>query len=91
MRSYERIMNRIKQNTTPEEWKVAQKLMGWMVCVRRPLKWHEIQGAYSIDPGEQIIDFDDRKLRIHIRDLCGSLVQVLPGDRVELVHSTAKM
>lgn len=91
MRSYERIMNRIKQNTTPAEWKVAQKLLGWMVCVRRPLKWHEIQGAYSIDPEEQIIDFDDRKLRIHIRDLCGSLVQVLPGDRVELVHSTAKM
>lgn len=89
--AYERIMNRIKQNTTPEEWKIAQKLLGWMVCVRRSLKWHEIQGAYSIDPGEQIIDFNDRKLRIHIRDLCGSLVQVLPGDRVELVHSTAKI
>lgn len=39
---------------------------------------------------EQIIDFDKGQLRVHIRDLCGSLVQVLPGDRVELVHSTAK-
>ncbi len=84
-------MSRIKRNTTPEEWKIAHKLLGWMVCARRPLKWHEIQGAVSIDLDEQTIDFDDRKLRIHIRDLCGSLIQVLPGDRVELVHSTAKM
>ncbi|KAI9858937.1 MAG: hypothetical protein M1813_007239 [Trichoglossum hirsutum] len=89
--AYERIMSRIKQDASFEEWKIAQKLLGWMVCARRPLKWHEIQGAVSIDPVEQTIDFDDRKLRIHIRDLCGSLIQVLPGDRVELVHSTAKM
>ena len=53
----------------------------------------------SINPDEQTIDFDDRKLRVHIQDLCGSLVQVLPGDsgstgsdagdRIELVHNTA--
>jgi hypothetical protein len=84
-------MSRIKRDTEPEEWKIAQKLLGWMVCARRPLKWHEIQGAVSINVEEQTIKFDDRKLRIHIRDVCGSLVQVLPGDRVELVHSTAKM
>jgi hypothetical protein len=83
-------MSRIKNYNNPEEWEIAQKLLGWMVCARRPLKWHEIQGAVSIDPDQQTIDFDDRKLRIHIRDLCGSLIQVLPGDRVELVHSTAK-
>jgi hypothetical protein len=84
-------MSRIRQNTTAEEWKITQKLLGWMVCARRPLKWPEIQGAVSIEPVGQTVKFDDRKLRIHIRDLCGSLIQVLPGDRVELVHSTAKM
>jgi hypothetical protein len=83
-------MSRIAQNSTPAEWKIARKLLGWMICARRPLKWHEIQGAVSIDPVGQTVNFDDRKLRVHIRDLCGSLVQVLPGDRVELVHSTAK-
>jgi hypothetical protein len=90
MHSYERIMSRIAQNSTPAEWKIARKLLGWMICARRPLKWHEIQGAVSIDPVGQTVNFDDRKLRVHIRDLCGSLIQVLPGDRVELVHSTAK-
>lgn len=89
--AYQRIMVRIKQNATSAEWEIAKKLLGWMVCARRPLKWQEIQGAVSIEPNEQTINFDDRKLRVHIRDLCGSLVQVLPGDRVELVHSTAKL
>ncbi|KAL9110913.1 MAG: hypothetical protein Q9227_004528 [Pyrenula ochraceoflavens] len=89
--AYGRIMARIKRDTTDGEWKIAHKLIGWMVCARRPLKWTEIQAAVSMDSEEQTIDFDEGKLRIHIRDLCGSLVQVLPGDRVELVHNTAKM
>ena len=83
-------MRRIKRDTNDSEWKIAQQLLGWMVCARRPLKWPEIQGAVSMDPEEQTINFDDRQLRIHIKDLCGSLIQILPGDRVELVHGTAK-
>lgn len=81
----------MKRNTNADEWKMAQKILGWMVCAKRPLKWHEIQGAVSMDLEERTIDFDERKLRVHIQDLCGSLVLILPGDRVELVHSTAKM
>jgi hypothetical protein len=84
-------MGRIKRDTEPGEWKIAQKLLGWMVCAKRPLKWHEIQGAVSIDLEQQTMDFNDRKLRVHIRDLCGSLIQVSSGDRIELVHGTAKM
>jgi hypothetical protein len=29
-------------------------------------------------------------LGTHVRDICGSLIDVLPGDRVQLVHGTAK-
>lgn len=82
-------MSRISQN--PVHWNITRKLLGWMICARRPLKWHEIQGVVSTDLVEQSVNFDERKLRLHIRDLCGSLVQVLRGDRVELVHSTAKL
>lgn len=32
----------------------------------------------------------DIKLRDDVHELCGSLVQLLQGDRVELVHSTAR-
>ena len=52
--------------------------------------WHEIQAAISTDTKTQTVDFETRRLRVHIQDLCGSLVDILPGDRVELVHWTAK-
>ena len=45
----------------------------------------------SIDVLEESVDFDARQLRIQARDLCGSLVEVYPGDRVEFVHNTARM
>jgi hypothetical protein len=62
-----------------------------MVCAKRPLKWREIQAAVSIDPDEQTFDFDNRSLRSRVEEYCGSLIQVLSGDRVELVHTTVKM
>jgi len=88
--AYQRILDRIKHTSSIPEWRIAQKLLGWMVCATRPLKWYEIQAAVSTDVEAQVIDFDDKMLRIHIRDLCGSLVQVAAGDRVALVHHTAR-
>jgi hypothetical protein len=60
-----------------------------MICAKRRLTWKEIQVALSIDADSQTIKYDDRRLRKHIHDICGSLVS-LDGDRVSLVHSTAK-
>jgi len=59
------------------------------VCARRPLKISEIQGAVSIDLDREIVDFDGRRLRDDVRDLCGCLVDVRDGN-FELVHTTAK-
>ena len=53
--------------------------------------WREIQAAVSINPNDQTFDFDDKKLRGSVEEYCGSLIQVLSGGRVELVHTTAKM
>jgi len=60
-----------------------------MVCAQRQLTWKEIQVALSINTDEQTIEFEDRRLRMHIYDICGSLVYV-SGHRVSLVHSTAR-
>jgi hypothetical protein len=60
-----------------------------MVCAKRRLTWKEIQIALSLDAENQIILYDDRRLRRDIHDICGSLV-TLRSDRVSLVHSTAK-
>lgn len=65
--------------------------MGWMVCAKRPLRWREIQAAVSMNAEHQTFDFDKRRLRSSIQDYCGSLIQVLSEDRVELIHTTAKM
>jgi hypothetical protein len=86
---YERIVTRIKQTTNAKEWEKAKHLLGYMVCAKRQLTWKEIQVALSIEVDEQTVDYEDRRLRTHIYDICGSLV-LLSGDRVQLVHSTAK-
>ena len=81
----------MKRTLEPLQWSIACKLLGWMVCAKRPLKWREIQAAVSINSVNQSVEFERRKLRSDIQDYCGSLIQVLPGNRVELVHITAKM
>lgn len=68
----------------------ARKLIGWITFAKRPLKWHEIQGATSIDVERGLVNFEGRQLPDDVRDICGSLVEILPGDRVQLVHTTAR-
>jgi len=68
----------------------AAKLLGWLVCARRSLKWHEIQGAISVDLENRSIDFKDRQLCVDSKDLCGSLVEISSGGVISLVHATAR-
>jgi hypothetical protein len=89
--SYEKILRRLERSLGSKQWEIVRKLLGWMVCAKRPLKWREIQAAVSIDPDEQTVDLDRGRLRSSVEYYCGSLIQVLSGDRVELVHNTAKM
>ncbi|KAJ4407348.1 hypothetical protein N0V91_003932 [Didymella pomorum] len=86
--AYERIRS-MKNVASPPEWEKTKKLLGWMICAKRQLTWKEMQVALSIDVDGQSIEYDDRRFRRHIHDVCGSLV-LLNGDRVSLVHSTAK-
>ncbi len=87
---YARIVIRIYENPNIGEQETARRLLGWMASSKRALKWHEIQGAISMNTTDQTVDFENRKLCTHVRDICGSLIEVLPGDRVQLVHGTAK-
>ena len=90
--SYERIVHRIQRITGDKEWALTKRLLGWMTCAARPLRWHEMQCAVSMDfdAEEGVINFDnDRRLRKHMQDTCGALVTVV-DDRICLVHSTAR-
>jgi hypothetical protein len=84
-------VERIERNENVAERDQALTLLGWVVTAKRPLTWPEIQGAVSIDIDHQIVDFKERSLVVDIGALCGSLVERLPGDRIELVHTSARM
>ncbi|KAJ6086756.1 zinc finger protein [Penicillium canescens] len=90
--AYTRIMDRLEQDLSEEQLEYTRLLLGWLVCSKRPLKWTEIQVALSIDLHLATVSHEldmDLRLRDDVQELCGSLVQVLKGNRVELVHSTA--
>ncbi|KAK5057581.1 hypothetical protein LTR84_011581 [Exophiala bonariae] len=87
--AYDRIFERMKRDLSKKEWKVAIRLLGWITCAERTLKWREMQAALSISPDQGVVDFDGRQAREHIHNLCGALVSV-NGERVMLVHATAK-
>ncbi|KAF2219821.1 hypothetical protein BDZ85DRAFT_41489 [Elsinoe ampelina] len=86
---YERILKRILGTGESGHRHDALKLLGWLVCAQRPLRWHEIQAAASFDSARGEYD-SHRRLMVDHKALCGSLVERLPDDSIELVHSTTK-
>ncbi|KAL4936205.1 hypothetical protein BDV06DRAFT_233640 [Aspergillus oleicola] len=88
--AYDRILSRILSSDNDALAQYARKLLGWLVSAKRSLKWHEIQGALSINLESQTIDFENRKLSVGSKHLLGSLVEVRSGGTLDLVHTTAK-
>ncbi|KAI1629298.1 hypothetical protein EDD37DRAFT_616633 [Exophiala viscosa] len=88
--AYARILDRISKDINPGRLATARKILGLMICAKRPLKWHEIQCALSTNAADGTVDFAQRRSRTHIREICGSLINDISGDRLELVHSTAR-
>ena len=88
--SYERIMVRIRRQNPEALDSDILKLLGWLVCAKRPLRWREIQGMKAIDLEEQRVDFDRGSFLVGSKDLCESLVEDRLDGRVELVHSSVK-
>ncbi|PMD12225.1 hypothetical protein NA56DRAFT_756767 [Hyaloscypha hepaticicola] len=86
--AYARIVDRILGDPSTKE--DAKRLLGWLVCARRPLKWREIQCAVSINLDAKDIDLAERQLRVGSKILCGSLVEQRSDGSVEMVHLTAR-
>jgi hypothetical protein len=74
-----------------EDRRTAKKLLGWLLCARRPLKWHEIQGGMSFDYNTNTFNYAGRHLLRDIKHFCGSIVDIHKGGAIELVHMTAKL
>ncbi len=89
--SYSKILTRLLDQAKPPEKAASETLLRWLVCAKRTLKWHEIQATKSIDIESQSVDVERRRFRDNSKDLCGSLVEIRDGGRVEFVHTTAKL
>ena len=98
---YGRILERIRRDFSArysfQKWEAILTVLGWLVCACRPLKWQEIQLAWCIDLDNDTIDLENEKLRYHIRDYCGSLIEAPPEKKneadqehesVRFVHNT---
>ncbi|KAK0631420.1 hypothetical protein B0T14DRAFT_2863 [Immersiella caudata] len=88
--AYGRITRRMKRDMDDCELEDALRILTWITLAKRDLRWHEIQGAMSIDVENREVDFDGRCLSVDSKDLCGSLVEVRPEGSIMLVHSSAR-
>ncbi len=87
---YRRIAQRVFDNVKRSEREDAQKILAWVTCAKRPLKWHEVQALFAIDVELQTVNFEDRQLRVTSKDLCGSLIETRIDNTIEIVHRSAK-
>ena len=92
------MVSKVYDNPNRAEREDSEKMLAWIICCKRPLKWRELQATFCIDLASQTVDFEERKLRVTCKDLCGSLIDVRSvklseaesGDTIELVHETAR-
>lgn len=93
---YEKIIGQVKAELLEledgeKQWEMAKVLLGWLVCANRPLKWHEMQSILSYDHTTQNVDFGNKMLRDKVHKYLGSLIHVLDGEHICLIHSTARL
>jgi len=73
------------------------KILGWIICARRLVRWREIQAFFCIDPAKGDAEYEERRLRVNCKELCGSLVDVHhaatkigdPKNVIKIVYETA--
>ncbi|OJD34180.1 zinc finger protein [Diplodia corticola] len=86
---YDRILHRLLHESSSPDQQITKTLLSWLLCAKRPLKWHEIQGSMCLDLDDGSFD-PDRRLVRDIKHFCGSLVELRQGGAIDFVHLTAR-
>ncbi|KAG7408557.1 Alpha-latrotoxin-Lh1a [Fusarium oxysporum f. sp. rapae] len=73
-RVYDRIAQRIMKKPGSSRHKTVKKILGWVICATRPLRWREIQSRFCIDADKEICNI--KGLR---RDSFVSMVHETPA------------
>ncbi|KAH8668496.1 hypothetical protein BX600DRAFT_257795 [Xylariales sp. PMI_506] len=87
--AYNKLLESLRNRLPELRWEKAIAIFGWLICAGRTLRWHEIQAIICMVLEEQDVDYANKKLIVDVQELCGSLVHVQPGNKVELIHHTA--
>lgn len=93
---------RVFENSNPAEREDAEKVLNWVLCAKRQMRWREIQSIFCIDLEDGDVDYAERRLRVSFKELCGSFVDFhhaisscsghseSPEVFLRLVHRTAQ-
>jgi hypothetical protein len=90
-------VHRVMKVNGPSCEKVVKKILGWVVCSARPLRWREIQSRFCIDAEKETCNIRNVR-RDGCKSICSSLVDVtncelfgtLESEQtVNMVHKTA--
>ncbi|KAJ4022643.1 hypothetical protein NW766_001687 [Fusarium irregulare] len=92
---YEKLLEAVKTTLQAlpggtAKWERSKSLFGWLVCAKRPLRWHEMQGILSFDQDLLKVQFEDNMLRQDIERYLGSIVHILDGEHIRFIHSSAR-
>ncbi|RYP07648.1 hypothetical protein DL764_002385 [Monosporascus ibericus] len=88
---------RVLERPTRSKREAAARILGWITCAARPLRWREIQSRFCINSEQGCCNFKNRRVD-SCKILCGSLVEAGQcnwgaGSETEiivsLVHDTA--
>jgi hypothetical protein len=86
------------ENVPQKQKETASKIIGWVTCAKRPLKWREIEATFSIDHTNNTLAYEHGKLREGCKLFCGSLVDLQLRETehvteaiITLVHETARV
>lgn len=94
---YERVVVRVLERPSRPKREAAARILAWITCAARPLRWRELQSRFCINFEQSSCDFKKRRVD-SCKVLCGSLVEAehcVLGTAseaeivVSLVHDTA--
>ncbi|KAI1316482.1 hypothetical protein F5Y16DRAFT_393125 [Xylariaceae sp. FL0255] len=68
--AYRRTLVRLEQETPEQARADIFRLLGWLVCAKRPLKWYEIQAMKSIDLNQRKVDSEHHSFVKTHKNLC---------------------
>ncbi|KAK3619537.1 hypothetical protein LTR56_023972 [Elasticomyces elasticus] len=88
--AYARILDRLFKDAAAPRQKEVRRLIAWITCATRSLRWQEIQAAISLDFDLGRLDYASRQLVEDAKQLCGALVDELSNGEVVFVHSTVR-